>query len=153
MRHHVPKIDDAVADVEAGIEEAEVVGMADAGLGPSIDGGSEIGGDVVKKIGSSQRAEGAAEAVASDEEFLAVEGLGLNQLAYVVAHCFVDEKEALMNGAAAENRAVGGRSEIEVVEPVLEVFGAAEGDDEPALGGVDAHPAKVQVWFEAARHG
>src|SRR5579859_5907598 len=53
MRHDVPDIDDAIADVEAGIEEADVIGVADPGLGPGVNGGSEIGGDVVEEIGAA----------------------------------------------------------------------------------------------------
>jgi len=34
MRHHVPKIDDALADIDAGIEEADEIGVADVRLGP-----------------------------------------------------------------------------------------------------------------------
>ena len=33
VRHNVPKIDNAIADVDAGIEEADEIRMADARLG------------------------------------------------------------------------------------------------------------------------
>jgi len=52
VRHHIPKIDDAVADIYAGVEEADEIGVADARLGPSIDDGREICRDVVEEIGS-----------------------------------------------------------------------------------------------------
>ena len=54
VRHHVPKIDDAIADIDAGIEEADEIGVADARLGPGVNDGSEICRDVVEKIGSGQ---------------------------------------------------------------------------------------------------
>ena len=152
VRHDVPVIDDTIADVEAGIEEADVIGMADARLGPGVNSGLKVGGDVIEEIGSSQSAECAAETVPGDEQVFAIGGFGLNQPADVVTHRFVDDLKAGMNCAAAGDRAVGFRSEIEIVEPVLEIFGAAEGDDQPAVFGVDAEPAKVQVWFDAARH-
>ena len=50
MRHHVPKIDNAVADIDAGIEEVNEIGMADARLGPGVHDGSEVCCDVVEEI-------------------------------------------------------------------------------------------------------
>src|ERR1700693_4176277 len=50
MRHDIPEADNAIADVDAAIEEADEIGVADAGLGPGVNGGSEIGGDVVEEI-------------------------------------------------------------------------------------------------------
>jgi hypothetical protein len=52
MRHNVPKIHDAIADIDAGIEEADEIGVADARLGPGVNDGREICCDVVEKIGS-----------------------------------------------------------------------------------------------------
>ena len=52
MRHHVPKVYDAIADVDASIEEADEIGVADARFGPGINDGRKICCDVVKEIGS-----------------------------------------------------------------------------------------------------
>ena len=52
VRHKVPKIDDAIADIDAGIEEADEIRMADARLGPGVNDRRQIRCDVVEKIGS-----------------------------------------------------------------------------------------------------
>jgi hypothetical protein len=57
-----------------------------------------------------------------------------------------------MYRAAAWDRAVGLGSEIEIIEPVLEIFCATEGDDQPAVSGVYTNPAEVQVGLSAALH-
>ena len=131
VRRNIPKIDNAIADVDAGIEEADEIGVADARPGRGVNDGRQICRDVVGKIGSGQCGKSATEAVTGDQQFLAAEGFGLNQLAQVFAHCFVHDLKTLMNGAASGNGAVRSRSEIEIIKPVLEVFGAAEGHDQP----------------------
>ena len=50
VRHYIPKIYDAVADVDAGIEEVDEIGMAYAGLGPGVNDGSEVCCHVVEEI-------------------------------------------------------------------------------------------------------
>ena len=50
VRHHVPKIDDAVADVYTGVEEADEIGVADARFGPGVNNGREICRDVIEEI-------------------------------------------------------------------------------------------------------
>src|SRR5579862_3867591 len=149
MRDDVPEIDDAVADVEAGVEEADVIGMADARLGPSVNGGREIDGEVVEEIGGRESGERATETMAGDENLLEGGGFGRNEFgqsgAEAFANGFIDKKEALVNGTASGNGAVRRGSEIEVVEPILKIFGATERDDQTAVGGIQADPAEMLV--------
>src|SRR5258708_39649324 len=58
-----------------------------------------------------------------------------------------------MNGAVAGDGAVRLGSEIEIIEPVAEEFGATKGDDQSLVFGVDAEPAEMLVGFSAAGHG
>lgn len=149
MGDDVPEIDDAVADVEAGVEEADVIGMADARLGPGVNGGREIDGEVVEEIGGRESGERATETMAGDENLLEGGGFGRNEFgqsgAEAFANGFIDKKEALVNGTASGNGAVRRGSEIEVVEPILKIFGATERDDQTAVGGIQADPAEMLV--------
>jgi hypothetical protein len=60
MRHHVPEIDDAVADIDAAIKELDEIPVADARLGPGVDDGRELRCHVIEKIRGGQRRQGAA---------------------------------------------------------------------------------------------
>ena len=42
MRHDVPKIGDAIADIDARVEEVDEIGMADARFGPGVNDGRQI---------------------------------------------------------------------------------------------------------------
>jgi hypothetical protein len=131
MRHYVPKIDDAVADIDAGIEEVDEIRVTDARFGPGVNDGRELRCHVIEEIRGGQRREGAAKAVAGDQEFLAAGSFGLNQLAEIFADRFVHNLKALMNRAPSGNGAIGLGSEIEIIKPVLEEFSAAERYDQP----------------------
>lgn len=50
VRHYIPKIDDAVADINAGIEEVDEIGVADAGLGPGVNDWREVRCHVIQEI-------------------------------------------------------------------------------------------------------
>jgi hypothetical protein len=85
MRHNVPKIDDAIANIDAGIEEADEIRGAGPRLGRGVNVRCEICCAVVEKIGNGQCGKSATEAVTGDQQFLAARGFGLDQLAQVIA--------------------------------------------------------------------
>ena len=154
MGHDVPEIDHAVADVDASIEEVDEIGMADARFGPGVNDGGEIAGEVVEYIEGRESAERAAETVAGDEDFFEAGGFARDERgesgADAFANGFIHDEKALVDGAAAGNGTVGSGSEVEIVEPIPEILGAAERDDQAVVGGVEADPAEMLVGLGCA---
>src|SRR6266704_2580015 len=81
--------------------------------------------------------------MSSDQQILMPCRVLADQSNQTVADGIVHQLEALMNGATSGDGAIGSGDEVEVVEPLMDQLGAADGDSDRLR--VDAYPAEVPV--------
>ena len=136
-------LDDPVSGSLA--RELGEAGISGSGTAQGVD---DLGGE----FGSGEEGEGAAEAVAGDPE--ALWGLGREQGGEIGRQLAVGSSEAAMDLAAGRPDREQG---VEVVEPMLEIGGAAKDEDLMArlIAGVNERPvelsgAVVSGFFEAS---
>ena len=50
VRHNIPQVDDAIADVDERVEEPDIIGITDARVGPRVHDGRDTSGDIVQQV-------------------------------------------------------------------------------------------------------